>query len=809
MIGKRTSRRRRTRKVRSSNRTQLGIEILEDRRVLTTFLESQAIGKHQIIFLDFDGEDFDGAPLGGADTASALPLSSYLSNWGLSLSDEEAVVNAIVDAVEENIVADILAHGSNPNFNVEILSSFHYEDLAGRENVSRVIIGGGAELEMLLGGYLGEAESEDVGNDDTEDSAAVSLDKLSDPSPTAAASLNNIPIDPTLTPNEWKETKIDLIGTGVGNVVSHEIGHLLGLSHSNDQDSIVVLMDTGSTSMGAFVGLVGSYWGDGDEVDIDFSDGVIDGQNSIEIISEAMSTGMAAFTSPRITRVAIAGPNAIDGLNGRYAIPAGSGQSQLKTVPIGGADIIEITFTEEVLINGAALSIVGTAVGNISSAFIYQGFGEVTNTGIWEYTPSIAGDLIPTDRFTLTLDGRTDDGTPSAYVASTTNSALLDGEWASNPTSLNDANTSIFPSGNGAAGGSFAFSFTILPGDANLDNTVNRDELVSLMGNTDITRHFRNGDFTGDSIADNDDVAFIAAYTSPMITSVAVSSSKPTNNDGVFDFARPSSLYGTQLLLPNVGGGRQLRSIPIGGADTITLKFSEDVDVNQNDIGLYGVRSDTDYSSELDIVHFHYDEVSFVATWTFDNDNTPLTAWQFPADQYEMTLSGVTDFDAIEALDGDWDNPDSFSQSGQSSVFPSGNGTAGENFVFFFTILPGDVNRDNTVGAADSAILFANWAPSATGKDWNSGDFTGDGAVGAADSALLFGNWNPSGAGWTEWPGQGSMQMASDGGPQLTDSARRDLTFAAMERYFAEMRDGWSDEEISVKRWRAKHRLAK
>ena len=49
----------------------------------------------------------------------------------------------------------------------------------------------------------------------------------------------------------------------------------------------------------------------------------------------------------------------------------------------------------------------------------------------------------------------------------------------------------------------------------------------------------------------------------------------------------------------------------------------------------------------------------------------------------------VTDL-AGNVLDGEWNNPSSYSQVGSTDMFPSGNGSAGGDFAFRFDVLPGD-----------------------------------------------------------------------------------------------------------------------
>ncbi len=96
-------------------------------------------------------------------------------------------------------------------------------------------------------------------------------------------------------------------------------------------------------------------------------------------------------------------------------------------------------------------------------------------------------------------------------------------------------------------------------------------------------------------------------------------------------------------------------------------------------------------------------------------------------------------------LDGDWTNPASTTQSG-SSTYPSGDGTAGGDFLFRFNVLAGDAGQDSTVGLADLNTVLTNYGKS--GMTWGQGDFTGDGVVGLADLNNVLTNYGmalPSG----------------------------------------------------------------
>ncbi len=209
----------------------------------------------------------------------------------------------------------------------------------------------------------------------------------------------------------------------------------------------------------------------------------------------------------------------------------------------------------------------------------------------------------------------------------------------------------------------------------------------------------------------------------PTVTNVVVSST---------NWNSTCLSYLASLGSQNVGGysipvqsGAELLPLPWINLNQIKVTFSENVVVNNADLALWGVNV-----SQYDIAHsnFVYDPTACTATWTLpagtflDSDKLML----------ELNADGMDPIhdSAGDRLDGEWTNPASTTQS-SSSAYPSGNGTAGGNFLFRFNVLSGDANQDGAVGLADMNTVLANYGKS--GTTWGQGDFTGDGVVGLAD----------------------------------------------------------------------------
>ena len=176
-----------------------------------------------------------------------------------------------------------------------------------------------------------------------------------------------------------------------------------------------------------------------------------------------------------------------------------------------------------------------------------------------------------------------------------------------------------------------------------------------------------------------------------------------------------------------VGSGEQLRTVPVGGADTVTIAFSENVVVQQSDLSLVGLQT----ADRPSVSGFAYAPNTLEATWTF---GAP-----FAADQYLIELADSVTDGGGDALDGEWTNPASLTTTNANvSTFPSGDGVAGGGFEFVFANLPGDFNRDNTVNGADFLILQAGGGIST--PTFTDGDANGDGVVNGDDLSLWSAN---------------------------------------------------------------------
>jgi hypothetical protein len=174
------------------------------------------------------------------------------------------------------------------------------------------------------------------------------------------------------------------------------------------------------------------------------------------------------------------------------------------------------------------------------------------------------------------------------------------------------------------------------------------------------------------------------------------------------------------------GSGEQLRTVPVGGVDSVSITFSEDVNVDASYLSVVGL-----YTANVPtLAAFSYDMASMTATWRFDD--------LIPNDRYALTLSdAVTDIEG-NRLDGEWVNPASLTTTNAAvSEFPSGNSIAGGDFVFVITLLASDFNHDYMTEWTDYEIWQANEGAISSGATHAQGDANGDGDVDEYDDYVI------------------------------------------------------------------------
>lgn len=212
----------------------------------------------------------------------------------------------------------------------------------------------------------------------------------------------------------------------------------------------------------------------------------------------------------------------------------------------------------------------------------------------------------------------------------------------------------------------------------------------------------------------------VAPSVGPRVTSVSVGDINWSAN-----FQKV--LGGTFFEIP--AGADQLTPIPFASLNTIQLTFDVPMsDVPQRisltDSAGQSVRSFSVSSSDaqLRVVNYYADGI-------IPNPVDEAGRYSFTiASDQAVSMAG-------QDLNGEWIN-------GQSQ-FPSGDNAPGGNFTFRFNVVPGDVNRDGVVNAADlvqvrNRVGRTSLAHGATPFDYSAyADLNGDAVINATDLVLV------------------------------------------------------------------------
>ena len=201
----------------------------------------QDAGVTQVLFVDFDGAEYNAESLGGRQSAQLSPLRHFLELQGLA-DEENKIIDIALQEIADNLIDDLQA-GPNMSFGLDLRNSRDDPDPWEVDStVSRVIVGGTrAELGLNT---VGIAESIDVGNFALKETAIVLLDVLTDPTdPTSFAAVQRAS----------DVSMAELLGRALGNIIAHEAGHLFAVFHTGHEDWPMQLMEAGPDAA-TFVG---------------------------------------------------------------------------------------------------------------------------------------------------------------------------------------------------------------------------------------------------------------------------------------------------------------------------------------------------------------------------------------------------------------------------------------------------------------------------------------------------------------------------------------------------------------------------
>ena len=185
--------------------------------------------------------------------------------------------------------------------------------------------------------------------------------------------------------------------------------------------------------------------------------------------------------------------------------------------------------------------------------------------------------------------------------------------------------------------------------------------------------------------------------TAPVVTQVFVSGTAWNANFRNFlgTSGAGESAFGFRILATE-----QTDELPWINLNKVSIRFGENVAVAADDLVVRGINNLTYPLAATN--NFTYDAATSTATWTLAttgiiNDKVLL--------ELDADAAGVSDV-AGSRLDGEWTNP--VAPAVSADTYPSGDGTAGGDFLFRFNVLPGDVNRSGGSVIGSDVTLVRN-----------------------------------------------------------------------------------------------------
>ena len=172
----------------------------------------------------------------------------------------------------------------------------------------------------------------------------------------------------------------------------------------------------------------------------------------------------------------------------------------------------------------------------------------------------------------------------------------------------------------------------------------------------------------------------------------------------------------------------QLNNIGIGSVNEVRIEFDQPVTVVLNDLDIYPLIGGS-FATKPVVASLAVAADQRSATWTLQND-LPSNLFGLRLEDSVVNASGL-------ALDGEWINPTNTNMASGPTGSPateltSGDGVAGQDFVFVFTSLRSDFNNDDSVDFLDLDILGTYF-----GQNTSLGDANGDGVVDLLDLGAL------------------------------------------------------------------------
>ena len=178
-------------------------------------------------------------------------------------------------------------------------------------------------------------------------------------------------------------------------------------------------------------------------------------------------------------------------------------------------------------------------------------------------------------------------------------------------------------------------------------------------------------------------------------------------------------------------GPAQLAPLPWANVHQVSVRFNEPVDVGRDALAVTASKGAAASPGRYRVIGFSYNSGTRTGTWLLNAN--------LGADRLQLRLASAGEF-AVEdlagnALDGEW--------SDGAGAFPSGNRTAGGDFVFSFNALPGDAGGGGAVNVSDLARVRAAYGSAvtstgvATARYSPFADLDGSGRINATDLLIV------------------------------------------------------------------------
>jgi hypothetical protein len=202
-----------------------------------------------------------------------------------------------------------------------------------------------------------------------------------------------------------------------------------------------------------------------------------------------------------------------------------------------------------------------------------------------------------------------------------------------------------------------------------------------------------------------------------------------------------------------VGSGQQIKTIPVGRIDEFYVTFNEDVSIGRANFRLLSLQAGANYQLAAGDLGFNYISALRRATFRLAS---PITTPDQVVLVIDATAGGGVRDATGNLLDGNWIPIPECTDSTDTDTFNSGDGSAGGNFGFQLSIMPGDATQNNLIDQASLDRVLLNWGKGMLTLDavWSDGDTNGNGWVEQGDLDNVLFNW---GLCYKDW-------LAMDGG---------------------------------------------